>query len=216
MWVEQQLLQSQFSGSNSNSNSMPQHATCTTCCMEMRCVEKQPDGNLNFSSYSSSCSFPSSHLLLLLLFLSSLQTHTQGQGNSNCRYTRTEAHCREYENSIECKIPCGFREGQRQIYTGQYAPPPFAPFLSLTHTPLHSCVDRWQTTRKRCASSKTRSTYRMWHITVIWRKRPPWRSNVDPLKSPTAAVSSVPHPFSLSLFVCSLSCPTLYLFHSLI
>lgn len=184
---------------------MPQHATCTTCCMEMRCVEKQADGNLNFSSYSSSCSFPPSHLLLLLLFLSSLQTHTQGQGNSNCRYTRTEAHCREYENSIECKIPCGFREGQRQIYTGQYAPPSFAPSLSLTHTALHSCVDRWQTTRKRCASSKTRSTYRMWHITVIWRKRPPWRSNVDPLKSPTAAVSSVPPPFSLSLSLCVFS-----------
>lgn len=80
---QQQQQQEQYG------HNMP-HATC---CMEMRCVEKQADGNLNFSSYPSSCSFPSSHVLLLLLFLSCLQTHTQGQGNSNCRYTRTEAHC---------------------------------------------------------------------------------------------------------------------------
>jgi len=50
--------------------------------------------------------------------------------------------------------------------------------------------DRWPMTRKRCGSNRTRSTYRMWHITAIWRRRRPWRSSEDPPRFPTAAVSS--------------------------
>lgn len=200
VWVEQQLLQSQFLGS-SNNNNMPQHATCNMLHGNALC-RKTTRRQLELFLVPIFFLFPTSHLLLLLLLCRHIPK-AKATAIADTPELKRIAENTKIQSNVKYHADFEKTKGK---FTQVSMPRPPQPPLPATHTPLYSCVDRWQTTRKRCASSKTRSTYRMWHIMGIWRKRPPWRSNVDPLKSPTAAVSSVPPlPLYISLSLCVLS-----------
>lgn len=200
VWVEQQLLQSQFSVSSSNNN-MPQHAICNMLHGNALC-RKTTRRQLELFLVPIFFLFRSSHLLLLHLLCRHIPK-AKATAIADTPELKRIAENTKIQSNVKYHADFEKTKGK---FTQVSMPRPPQPPLPATHTPLYSCVDRWQTTRKRCASSKTRSTYRMWHIMGIWRKRPPWRSNVDPLKSPTAAVSSVPPlPLYISLSLCVLS-----------